>query len=214
MSGTRAIIFDLDGVLYDTSDAHREAFQRALAPLGIDNVPYDRIAGMRTDQAIRLLVNEASLTVSEADVARLTETKRACAKELIPTMATVYDGSSDVIQALSSRYSLALASSSSRHNIESYLAASGTKPHFTSILGGDDVISAKPAPDIFIASLRNLSVSPAEALVVEDSESGIRAARSAGIAVVGISTMLTPQNLTELGASYVLPSVAKLMEIL
>ncbi len=214
MREIKAIIFDLDGVLCDTSDAHREAFLRTLAPLGVSEVPYDRIAGMRTDQALRLLATDINLTLSDSEVTTLTETKRSWAKELIPQSARIFDGSVETIRALSARYSLGLASSSSRDNVERYLATSGTHECFHSILSGDDVTDAKPSPEIFLSSLRNLSALPAEALVIEDSASGIRAAHAAGIAVIAVSSTLSPEELNELGVSSVISSVTDLTEIL
>jgi HAD superfamily hydrolase (TIGR01509 family) len=71
-------------------------------------------------------------------------------------------------------------------NISRYFNASGTSDCFTSVLSGEDVIAAKPSPEIFHKSLEILGVMATEALVIEDSEQGITAAQHAGIRVFGV----------------------------
>ena len=214
MAKTKAIIFDLDGVLFDTSDAHKEAFQRTLAPLGVREVRYQRIAGMRTDDAITFLTSEVEQHLTKDQVVELSAVKRKLARELIAVRAGVFAGSSEAVRLLSQRYSLGLASSSGSHNIAQYFAAAGTRDCFVSVISGDDVVAAKPDPEIFLSSLKNMSVSADEAVVVEDSASGILAGIGAGIRVIGVSGMLTEEHLRSLGVFCVIRSVSELPHIL
>ena len=87
------------------------------------------------------------------------------------------------------------SSSASQENVELFLEASGTRELFRSVLTGDSVAAAKPAPDIYLASLERLRVRAGQALVLEDALSGIRAARAAGIRVVAVAGTFSAQQL-------------------
>ena len=80
----------------------------------------------------------------------------------------------------------ALASSSSRGIVVATLDRFGLRPRFEAVVTGDDVPHPKPAPDIFLEAARRLQAEPAGCVVLEDSPSGARAARAAGMAVIAV----------------------------
>lgn len=93
-----------------------------------------------------------------------------------------------------------VASSTSHTFVEKYLKLAGLNEYFSYIIGGDEIRHSKPAPDIFLAALQhyneitNLNIAPEDALVLEDSANGIRAAHAASIPVVCIPDMQQPSN--------------------
>jgi HAD superfamily hydrolase (TIGR01509 family) len=79
-----------------------------------------------------------------------------------------------------------LASSSARRLVEATLDRFGVREHFDAVVTGDCVAHPKPAPDIFLEAGRRLGVAPPSCVVLEDSESGVRAARAAGMQVIAV----------------------------
>ena len=76
---------------------------------------------------------------------------------------------------------LGLASNSPRFLVDDALAAAGLSDAFDTIVTSDDVEHAKPAPDIYLVACERLAVEPSEAVALEDSASGVAAAKAAGL---------------------------------
>jgi HAD superfamily hydrolase (TIGR01509 family) len=81
---------------------------------------------------------------------------------------------------------LAVASNSPRRLVDTALASAGLTDAFDAIVTSDDVAHAKPAPDIYVEACRRLGVEPARALALEDSASGVAAAKAAGLTVFAV----------------------------
>lgn len=90
-----------------------------------------------------------------------------------------------------------VASSTKTELVEKYLKQAELNGFFDVVIGGDKVKVSKPEPDIFIYACERLNVSPMKALVLEDSENGIRAARTAGIPVICIPDLKEPSREVE-----------------
>ncbi len=208
---TKAVIFDMDGVLWQSDGAHEEAYRRTLEPLGINVPPYHMIAGRRTDEVIKSLLTDQGIHCTEDNVVRLTAKKRAAAHRLLGKLRPVAKNCQPVLRSLAIRWRLALVSSASADNVELFLKSSGTGPLFSVILTGNDVTRAKPDPTIYMAALSRLAVSAAEGVVVEDAVSGIRAARRAGIRVIAMEGTCTA---TELGREDILAVITDLADLL
>ena len=118
-----------------------------------------------------------------------------------------------MLKLLAQRYQLALASSGSRASVGAFLNHTGLLPLFKSVLSGDDVQHAKPNPELFIQSIRNLDLQPEQCIVVEDAVAGVEAARSAGARAIGMGKQYTTE-LTEAGAERVVDSLAELAQVL
>jgi HAD superfamily hydrolase (TIGR01509 family) len=81
---------------------------------------------------------------------------------------------------------LGLASNSPRFLVDDALATAGLADAFEAIVTADDVEHAKPAPDIYLLACERLGVSPSEALALEDSASGVAAAKAAGLTCIAV----------------------------
>ena len=191
----RGIVFDMDGVLFHSAPAHADAYRRALATVGIDDVDYRVLAGQRTEEAVRHELARHGLPAGEEVVQRIVATKRRIARELLRQSPPIVPECFEVLSDLRLRCSLALASSSSRANVQLFLEASRTGPLFDVVLSGEDVAAAKPNAEIFQSAVQRLGLAPQESLVVEDATSGIDAANSAGIDVLAMAGTLNRQTL-------------------
>ena len=180
-------IFDMDGVLFLSSEIHFKAFQDTLAEEPAEVLDYRELAGLRTDYAIQKIYNRKGIALSPEKLKILTYRKRKYASKMLEKNPPVAKNCNKVIGELSRRgVLLALASSSSSQNVNLFLESSGTRKFFKIILSGDDIKKPKPDPEIFQVARKSLGLKSSECLVVEDSENGIRSAKAAGINAIGV----------------------------
>jgi len=188
LRSTKCFIFDMDGVLWNSDFAHYEAYKRVLLPLDIKVPTYSKIAGCRTDEVIYKLLKDNSIEPESDYIAELTKKKRDEAYVLLKEEKPLANNCIKVLNTLSKQYKLALVSSASIRNVQLFLDVSGTYSLFSVVLSGENVAKAKPSPDIYFKALSQMSISPDLAVVIEDSISGIRAARAAKIPTIAITT--------------------------
>ncbi|MGA3185901.1 MAG: HAD family phosphatase [Bryobacteraceae bacterium] len=204
-------MFDLDGVLILSRDAHRRAFEEVFAPFGAFRFDYDRYAGWRTREVIRAVFSEMAHPPAEDIISQCAVRKSALARQFLAQNDPVPADCVPVIQRLSLRYSLALASSGSRESVGGFLDRTGLHGSFRSVLSGDDVEAAKPDPEIFSRSILALGLEPESCIVIEDAVAGIQAALLAGAKAIGMGD---ERALTEVGADCVVSSLTELEQLL
>jgi len=198
------LIFDCDGVLADTErHGHLPAFNQTFRELGLpvqwsedEYAVKLRIGGGKERMASLLtpeFISRAGLPTEPERLAaelarwhrRKTElyTERVLAGQLPPR-----PGIRRIIQAaLGAGWQLAVASTSARESVEAVLrVAAGEElaQRFSGVFAGDVVARKKPAPDIYLLALAQLGASPAQTLVIEDSQNGLEAASAAGLSCV------------------------------
>jgi len=204
-----ALIFDVDGVLADTEEVHRQSFNRAFERAGLDwhwsqpeyktllGVPggKERIAshvdGLSVSSAQKQRLRERVPEIHAEKTAIYTSIVRDGGMALRPGVARLLD------EAMAAGLRLAIASTTTAANIDALLQATlGARglAMFDVIACGDLVRAKKPAPDIYQLALDTLGVSPERAIAVEDSAPGLRSAVAAGI-----WTLVTPTFWTEDG---------------
>jgi beta-phosphoglucomutase len=210
VDGITSLIFDLDGVLIQSRNAHARAFHEVLRGYGIHDFVYDDFAGWRTAEVFREIFRGHHIAkVSDAMVAECSQRKRQFARELIAAERPIEDDCVPIVRELAGRYSLALASSGSRQSVDSFLDCTGLGDAFSSTLSGDDVIRAKPDPEIFARSIAALKAQPQECAVIEDAVAGIVAARRAGAHSIGFGNN-NSKALSMAGAGLVVGSLREL----
>jgi HAD superfamily hydrolase (TIGR01509 family) len=104
------------------------------------------------------------------------------------------DGAVEAVERMAARWPLGVASSSNRELIDAVLELSGLAPFFRATVSSEEVARGKPAPDVYLEAARRLGVDPRRAAAVEDSHSGIRSARAAGMRVVAIPNASYPPD--------------------
>jgi HAD superfamily hydrolase (TIGR01509 family) len=204
------VVFDLDGLLLDSEqlwDAAREQFVRERGGRWHERAQRDMM-GMSSPEWSRYLHDE--LGVAEppeeisAEVVRRLETLY---RERLPLLP----GARKAVERLGARWPLALASSSNRELIDLVLELMGVAHLFRTTVSSEEVVRGKPAPDVYLEAARRLDVDPARAAAIEDSESGIRSAKEAGMRVIAIpNEHFPPTDETLAHADLVLDSLAEL----
>lgn len=194
MKRFRALIFDVDGTLAETKEAHRRAFNETFAYFDLDwewDVPLYRdllrVTGgkERIRQFVRLAPGRWH-DVSDDEIAELYRFKTARYTQLIATgLCPLRPGVADAIRAAVVRgQHLAIATTTSRDNVEALFSVTlGRRGAelFSAIVAGDEVCQKKPAPDVYLKVLDLLGMSTHECLAIEDSRNGFLAASDAGI---------------------------------
>jgi HAD superfamily hydrolase (TIGR01509 family) len=174
-------IFDCDGTLADTMPAHHIAWKRALAEGGAAfdfnwSVFVSR-AGMSMERTVEELSEQFQVTLDPDSVSRRQ-------RELFRELSVNISGVGEVIdfaKQLAGRRPIAVASGSSRPEVERTLSTVGARDLFDVIITPEDVVHGKPAPDMFLLAAAKMGVAPSACLVIEDGELGFEAARRAGM---------------------------------
>jgi HAD superfamily hydrolase (TIGR01509 family) len=177
-----AAIFDMDGLMFDTERIAVQAWQRAGRATGCEISEALVIESMGRDARDARVLFERVLGPS-FDFGRTRALRVQYAEEIIDTRGVpVKDGLAELLALLAGRgVRKGLATSAERDRTEALLAKAHLAAHFDVVVCGDEVERGKPAPDIFLRAADRLGVAPAECVVLEDSESGVRAAASAGM---------------------------------
>ncbi len=188
----RGLIFDFDGLIVDTETAIYDAWRELYAAFGQDLplADYVRCVGSDFAQYNPQTVLEERLGAAVEWEPHL-EKKDARIREWLESEDTRPGVRELVAEATASGLHRAVASSSSRDWVSGWLEKLALAPHFPEIRCRDDVARIKPEPDLFLAAAEALGIHPSEALVLEDSENGLRAARAAGMRCVIVHNPVT-----------------------
>lgn len=178
----RAVVFDMDGLLLETEElwvaAESELFRRHGAEFTRD----DQLAVMGTSFDVTARHFASRLGWPFERRAELAEESTAIMHELVKRDVAARPGAVELVAALRARdVPLGLASNSPRFLVDDALATARLTDAFAAIVSVDDVERPKPSPDIYLEVCRRLGVDPADALALEDSVSGITAAKAAGL---------------------------------
>ena len=204
----KGVIFDLDGVLTDTAEAHFQAWDRLAREEGIsfDRHANEALKGVDRAGSLRLILENASQRVSDAEFAEMLARKNRYYRESLSALGPgdLLPGARTLIEeCLRAGMRVGLASAS--RNAPDIIERLGIGAMFDHITDPGAVANGKPAPDIFIATAQALGLEPHACVGIEDAAAGIAAIRAAGMAAIGIgdSTILA-------GADLVVPSIAAL----
>jgi len=190
---TQAVVFDLDGVLLQSEevwDAVRERYVRARGGR-YDEEVQRAMMGMSAPEWSRFLHEEAGVpddseAINRDVVARMLESYR----RKLPLLP----GAAEAVRRTAAAFPLALASSSNRELFEAVLELAGLADCFRATVSSEEVERGKPAPDVYLEAARRLGVAPELCTAVEDSQAGIRSAKSAGMRVVAIPNASYPPD--------------------
>ncbi|MAE56661.1 MAG: HAD family phosphatase [Candidatus Poseidoniia archaeon] len=194
----RGVIFDLDGVIVDSSIFHFGAWQRWAREVGIiedvDEEWFREHHGKRNDAIITATLGLISETELEAHATRKEEYFRELARgklEPLPGVSTLVE------ELVSDEWGLAIGTSTPRENLDLVLNELPFSSAFTATACGSEVTHGKPAPDIFLRAAELLELPPERCVVVEDAPSGVAAARAGGFACLAVATTRPRELLSE-----------------
>jgi HAD superfamily hydrolase (TIGR01509 family) len=212
--GLQAVVFDKDGVLADSESINlRSAFEVFGAhgyELGPDDEP--AIVGRHPIDYVPELARRFRL--SQAEQRRIVEEQDSVYTRIWREQGRLLDGARETLDAVRRLgLGVGLATSSGRREVEEFIERFELASCFDVTLSLDDVVRAKPDPEIYVSAARRLGVPAARMLVVEDSEHGVRAAKGAGAVCVAVRTpYVRPERIAM--ADVTIDATAELTELL
>ncbi len=186
----RALIFDCDGTLVDSMPLHYIAWVESLrahdAPFEFTEELFYAYAGVREQDVVRMLNQQHGVEIDPDSVA---ETKMRLFHQRIPEVRMVRPVA-DFARKSHGTLPMAVASGSEEPTVRACLAATNLLHLFDTIVTPKDVRKGKPAPDMFLLAAERMKVDPADCLVLEDGNSGLEAAKAAGMQAVFVPRTL------------------------
>jgi HAD superfamily hydrolase (TIGR01509 family) len=182
----KAVVFDLDGLLFNTEELYNFVGMELLGRRGKDFPPelLHQIMGRPQPVALQLMIDFHSLDATVEMLAAETEVVFA---EILDQRLEFMPGAADLLTALESAgIPKAIATSSGRKFVTGILGRFKLEPHFAFVLTCEDVTQGKPNPEVYLLAAQKFGVSPEEMMVLEDSQNGCKAAVAAGAFAVAV----------------------------
>lgn len=206
MINNRAILWDLDGTLIDSTEYHWEAWRDTVANEGYQLTREQFIScfGQRSETAVYTYCRQ-DLPLNEAE--RIVEAKQQRYREIIRTQGiALYPGANSLLENLkNSGWKQALATSASAQDVETILTVLNLGTFFDTWVSAESVKESKPNPEIFLLAANRLNLSNQNCIVVEDSAVGIEAGKRAGMKTIGVLS-----SHKHLPADYIVENLAQL----
>ena len=182
----RAVVFDMDGLLLDTETLWHQAEIELFRRHGADFTFDDKLAIMGTTAEFTARFFAERLGRPHEEGEALFEELRQIMLGLLKIQVQGRPGAIELVERLRGQVKLALASNSWRDIVDAALAAAHLADAFEVIVTADDVAEGKPAPDIYLLACQRLGVAPGDSIALEDTASGIAAAKAAGLACIAV----------------------------
>lgn len=209
----KAVIFDMDGVIFDSERAILREWQALAKKYNIDDieVPYYKCIGVNAKRTREIFYehygNKYDYDVFAGETSRSFHSKYDGGKLPIKV------GAVNLLKYLKEKgVKVALASSTRVASVNLQIGDAGLSEYFDVIIGGDMIEKSKPAPDIFLKAAEELGVEPACAYVIEDSYNGIRAAKRAGMIPIMVPDLLGPDEEMRELAAFIFEDLDKVRE--
>lgn len=182
----RAVVFDLDGLLFNTEELYQRVGTELLRRRGkqFDKPLLDAMMGRPNRVSFQIMIEWHGLEDSVQELA--TESAEIFGPILDQHLALM-PGAADLLDALElHQLPKAIATSSGRAFVERVLGSFGLERRFAFILTAEDIVDGKPHPEIYLKAASRLEVDPEVMLVLEDSQNGCRAAVAAGAVAIAV----------------------------
>lgn len=189
MSEIKGCIFDLDGVLVETSHFHYLAWSRLGKEFDIEvtSAVNEQLKGVSRRNSLEVVLAQGNIQLAETEMVALENRKNTWYLEYLEDMSAK-DALPNVVPFLDQLASkgIKLAVGSSSKNAVTILHKLDLHRYFSMVVDGNGVKEAKPNPEIFLNAAKGLHLAPDECVVFEDAISGIEAARAGGFKCIGI----------------------------
>ncbi|MBQ6590845.1 MAG: HAD family phosphatase [Lachnospiraceae bacterium] len=188
------VIFDMDGLMFDTQRIYDRAFKEVLLlEHGLDFPEGMRLALMgRSGKDMYDIVNRY---YPQLDAPEFVRKSFDLVAKLVETDLTARPGLDVLLPYLKEQgYRIGLASGSNRTIVDSNLAASGLRAYFIGTLSGDEVTAGKPDPECYLRAAALIGCDPQDCYVLEDSPNGVRAGVRAGCSVLMVPNVVEPDE--------------------
>jgi HAD superfamily hydrolase (TIGR01509 family) len=186
MARIRAVLFDIDGTLLDSNDAHAHAWLDALRGHG-KNVPFDLLRSKIGMGGDKLLPEIAGIDPRSIEGQSIDERRASILRAHYLADVGPFHGSRVLVDRLRSRGLIAaVVTSASKTDVAELLRAAAVADLIEVVVSGDDADASKPDPDLVEVVLERVGVEPNEAILVGDTPHDVEAGRRAGVAVVAL----------------------------
>lgn len=193
----KAVVFDMDGVIFDSEKLYRKHWMISAKEYGIDeelmHSLLDKIAGATKERNERLMKDHFGedfdyMFFREITMNRMDQDIKENGVELKPGVKELFD------YLKAHGYLIGLATSTVKERAEDNLKRAGILSYFDGIMYGGIVANGKPAPDIYEHACQILGVNPSEAISVEDSINGIKSSYAAGLYTIMVIDLIKPND--------------------
>ena len=194
---TKAVIWDMDGVIADTAPYHFSAWQETFRQRGVKFTKEDfRYSfGLRNDPIIRNMLGEQT---PQDEIEAIAREKEVAFRSLIGQKIRPLPGVMELIRSLlGNGFKLAIASSAPMENIKLVTQSLGIDNCFHDIVTGRDVSEGKPSPQGFLLAAQRLGADPGNCIVIEDAVAGVAAGKRAGMHCIAVTNTHPRENLKE-----------------
>lgn len=189
----KGVIFDMDGLLFDTEAVWQRNWSRVAADMGIDLPEAFRKEICGTSGEIMKRVIEKYYGVDDGTdiMQNVINGVHSDLKDNVPEKPGLHE----ILEHFKNKgMKMAVASSSSQAQIESNCRNAGILEYFDALVSGAQIGKSKPAPDIFLAAAEKIGIEPEDCYVFEDAFNGVQAGYAAGSAVIMIPDMTAPTD--------------------
>jgi beta-phosphoglucomutase len=188
-----AVVFDFNGTLSDDEwilcEIYVRLFEELGKPLSAQEY-FDELAGLTDPEIVRVWFGRDDPDVVAERIARY--------RAAVSDGSTIHEHVREAVRFAAERVPLAICSAAAREEIDPVVEAAGLAACFRAVVSADDVAEGKPDPEGYLKAVELLGAEPDAAIVIEDTEAGIAAARAAGIGrVIALRTTLEPDRLAE-----------------
>jgi HAD superfamily hydrolase (TIGR01509 family) len=184
----KGILFDLDGVLFDSEYYQWQGWVEPLRKYGIELTKemYFNYAGKNGRKIDQELIKDFDLGLADGEL--LAQKTPLLEKWFHEKALPLMPFANEAVEFFSKnpKFKLGLCSGGDREEVMVKLEKNDFVRYFPVIVGGDDVLNSKPAPDIYIEGAKRLGLLPEECLAIEDTQYGLQAAKSAGLSCFAV----------------------------
>jgi len=188
------VIFDMDGVIFDSERACLDTWAEAAAGYGLENIRevFDKCIGTNKNQTRQIVEDAYAATCGEGIADKLlSESSRIFHEKYDGGKLPIKNGVKEILEFLKAqKVRCAVASSTRKAVVEAELRDAGLIDYFEELVGGDAVKISKPDPEIYLIACDIMKVNPADAFAIEDSYNGIRSAYAAGMRPIMVPDMI------------------------
>ena len=193
----KAVIWDMDGIIADTSQYHHKGWQIVFRKRGTNYTEEDfrRNTGKRSDTIVREVLGEK---IPQNEITKIIQEKDETFRQLMGQKIKLFPGVLKLITSLKEHgFKIAIASSAPMENIRLITRSLKIDNRFDAIVSGWEVTKGKPQPQTFLLAAEKLGVETEDCIVIEDAISGVTASKRAGMRCIAVTNTTSREELRE-----------------